>query len=159
MWVWGSNFDSSSVDYFPINFYMHTMAHYLVLIPHCKCRIKQLRNSYLSVKKARSSHFLFYSLCCLKGGLGPGHVTRSNSGRKPAGARRVPLKNGYCIGVHCSRERVVGPAPPRPRYSLTMRPVSRRNLDWTYSLVGTGDSGAPERPIAGPASRRQTVGS
>lgn len=118
MWVWGGNFDSPSADYFPINFYMHTMAHCFVLIPHCNCRIKQLRNSYLSGKKARSEHFLFYSLCCLKGGLGPDHVTRSNSGRKPAGTRGAPLKNGCCIGVYRARERAVGPRHPVPAAPL-----------------------------------------
>lgn len=156
MWVWGGNFDSSSVDYFPINFYMHTMAHYFVLIPHSNCRIKQLKNSYLNGKR-RDLNIFSDSLRCLKGGLGPDHVTCFNSGRKPAGARRAPLKNGCCIGVYCARERAVGPAPPSPRCSLTMRPVSRRNLDWTYSLVGTGDNGAPECLIPGSASRRQTV--
>lgn len=159
MWVWGGNFDSFRVDYLQLNFYMHKMAHYFVLVPHCNCRIKQLRNSYLSAKKARSLHFLFYSL--LKGGLGPDHVMRCNSGRKLGGggwrARRAPLKNGCCTGVYCARERAVGPAPPRPRCSLTMMPVSRRNLDWTYSSVGTGNRGALECPIPGPASRRQAV--
>lgn len=38
-----------------------------------------------------------------------------------------------------------------------MMPVSRRNLDWTYSSVGTGNRGALECPIPGPASRRQAV--
>lgn len=91
MWVWGGNFDSSSVDYFPINFYMHTMAHYFVLIPHSNCRVRQLRNFYLSGKR-RDLNIFSFSLRCLKGGLGPDHVTCSNSGRKPAGARRAPLK-------------------------------------------------------------------
>lgn len=43
---------------------------------------------------------------------------------------------------------------PRPRCSLTMRPVSRRTLDWTYSAVGTGVSGAPASRMPQPTGGR-----
>lgn len=83
MWVWGGNFDSSRAYCFQLNFYMHKMAHYFVLIPYCNCRIKRLRNSYLSAKKG--AILAFSLLFPLKGGLGPDHVMRFNSGRKLGG--------------------------------------------------------------------------
>lgn len=47
-------------------------------------------------------------------------------------------------------------ATPSP-VLLTMRPVSRRTLDWIYSVVGSGGGGTPQRRIPGPASREPTV--
>ncbi|KAK7810636.1 hypothetical protein U0070_022972 [Myodes glareolus] len=52
-----------------------------------------------------------------------------------AEARVGPRKDGCCSGVDGARERTLGFAPPRPHRTLTMRPVSRRTLDWIYSVL------------------------
>lgn len=114
----------------------------------------ELRNAHVS---AKISAILTFSLL-----FPPLPERRARPGSRDvlqlwAEARLGPRKDGCCSGVDGARERALGFAPPRPHRTLTMRPVSRRTLDWIYSVVGNPGVGTPQCHIPRPASRRPTV--